>query len=576
MKELDSTAKQLLVYARQEWRMLALALVFFVLGGAVEPAIPALFKKLIDSGFKNQFDYPLWIVPVFIIGLFLTRASLNYCGTYLVQRAIGNIIFSFRLKLMAALLNASSDLFVRLSPGQIVNKIIHDPHGASQMLGGTLINLVKDAVVLLCLILYLIYLNWYLTVIAFICMPLLGIAVRQAQKRLDRVGLEQYKSLQRLTGIVDDNARAWRVVRSFGAAAFEFRRFQEEAERYRKLSNKQMATGALVTPVTQVVASLGVATIVTLALYQANQGVGTVGDFVSFVIALLMTISPLRHLSDVFQPVASALISARGAFELLSAPSEKDYGLKSIDQCRGDIKFSDVVVQFQGADHLALNGFNLHIRAATTVALVGASGAGKSTVINSLLRFVEIKSGEIQIDSISVSDLKLENLRSQFAVVSQDIVLFDGSFAENVAYARQQYIDRVRVKKCLLASNLWPYVESLKNGIDSSVGVNGSLLSGGQRQRLAIARALYKEAAIWIFDEATSSLDSESELVIQRAVDSLRHNKTIIIIAHRLSTIRNADLICVVSEGRIVEHGSHDELMNLHGRYAEMISLQHR
>jgi len=210
------------------------------------------------------------------------------------------------------------------------------------------------------------------------------------------------------------------------------------------------------------------------------------------------------------------------------------------------------------------------------VALVGASGAGKSTVINSLLRFVDIKSGEIQIDSISVSDLKLENLRSQFAVVSQDIVLFDGSFAENVAYARQQYIDRVRVKKCLLASNLWPYVESLKNGIDSSVGVNGSLLSGGQRQRLAIARALYKEAAIWIFDEATSSLDSESELVIQRAVDSLRHNKTIIIIAHRLSTIRNADLICVVSEGRIVEHGSHDELMNLHGRYAEMISLQHR
>ena len=308
MQELDRTAKQLLGFARQEWRMLTLALVFFVSSGAVEPAIPALFKQLIDTGFKGELNYPLWLVPIVIIGLFLLRGGLNYCGTYIVQTSVGKIVLNLRLDLMRSLLRARSDLFVRLTPGQLVNKIIHDPSGASQLLGNTLINIVKDATILICLVAYLLYLNWYLTLIAFISMPLLGIAVRLAQKRLDRVGQEQYESQQRLTNIVDDNARAWRVVRTFGASDFEWKRFEKEAQRLRRLSNKQMATGALVTPVTQLVAALGVSVIVTLALHQASQGASTVGEFVSFIMALLMTISPMRHLSDVFQPVAGALL----------------------------------------------------------------------------------------------------------------------------------------------------------------------------------------------------------------------------------------------------------------------------
>lgn len=554
--------------------MLGLALVFFILGGALEPAIPALFKKLIDSGFQGELPYSLWLVPFVIIGLFVLRGGLNYCGTYIVQSALGKIVLGLRLDLMSALLKARSDIFIHLAPGQIVNKIIHDPHGASQMLGGTLINLIKDSAMLICLIIYLIYLNWYLTLIAFVCMPLLGIAVRQAQKRLDRVGQAQYQSLQRLTGIVDDNARAWRVVRAFGATKFELNRFQNEAQQYRQLSNKQMATGALVTPITQIVAALGVAIIVTLAIYQAKQGDSTVGEFVSFIIALLMTISPLRHLSDVFQPVSGALISARGAFELLSAPNEEDSGSLDLPACRGDISFNQAVVRFNGAELPALDGFTLQVKAGSTVALVGASGAGKTTVINSLLRFVEIQSGEIRLDDILISDLKLSSLRSHFAVVSQEIVLFEGSIAENVAYSNSQGVDREKVRACLDAANLMPYVASLPLGIDSPIGFNGSLLSGGQRQRLAIARALYKDASIWIFDEATSSLDSESEILIQKSIEALRLSKTIIIIAHRLSTVRSADLICVMSAGRILEQGTHAELLSRRGKYAEMISMQ--
>ena len=308
MKELDRTAKKLLGYARQEWRMLALSFVIFALAGAVEPAIPALFKKLIDSGFQGGLTYPIWFVPLIIIGLFMLRGALSYCGTYIVQSALGRIVLNFRMQLIAALFRVRSDIFVSLTPGQVVNKIINDPFWASQVLGSTLINLVKDSTILLCLIVYLLYLNWHLTLISFVSMPLLAIAVRKAQKRLERVGAEHYESQQRLIDIVDDNARAWRVVRTFGATQFEGRRFEQEARRLHRLSIKQIATGALVTPITQLVAAIGVSVIVTLALYQASQGSSTVGEFVSFIMALLMTISPMRHLSDVFQPIAGALI----------------------------------------------------------------------------------------------------------------------------------------------------------------------------------------------------------------------------------------------------------------------------
>ena len=554
--------------------MLLLSFVIFALAGAVEPAIPALFKKLIDSGFQGGLTYPIWLVPVIIIGLFMLRGALSYCGTYIVQSALGRIVLNFRLQLIEALFRVRSDIFVTLTPGQVVNKIINDPFWASQVLGSTLINLVKDSTILLCLVAYLLYLNWQLTLISFVSMPLLAIAVRKAQKRLERVGAAHYESQQRLIDIVDDNARAWRVVRTFGATKFEGQRFEREANLLYRLSIKQIATGALVTPITQIVAAIGVSVIVTLALYQASQGSSTVGEFVSFIMALLMTISPMRHLSDVFQPIAGALISAKGAFDLLAAPSEIDEGTRELKACTGSIQFDRLLVQFPEAAQPALDDFSLKVSPGTTVALVGASGAGKTTVVNSLLRFVPHQSGGIRLDGIPIDELRLASLRQHFAVVSQEIVLFDGSLAQNVAYASDQDIDREKVKACLEAANLWPHVTTLPLGMDNLIGVNGSLLSGGQRQRLAIARALYRDAAIWIFDEATSALDTESENLIQKSIESLRHSKTILIIAHRLSTVRHADLICVMSAGRIVEQGTHDELMSRQGKYADMVNLQ--
>lgn len=572
--DLTETRTRLLSYVRPQWRMLTAAVAFFLLSSAVEPVVPALFKKLIDSGFKEGLKYPLWVIPLVVIGLFVIRGTFNFAGTFAMNSATSTIVLNLRRDLMKALLRADSKLFTLVSPGLAVSKIINDPQVASHAMGSSLISVIRDASTLFFLIGYLLYLNAQLTLIAFVSMPLLAMSVKVIRKRLNKVGEAQYLAGQKLVSTVDDNARAWRVVRTFDAVDFELHRFEHAAQHYRRMTMKQVATSALVTPITQVLAAVGVSIILTLAIWQASQGSSTVGEFVSFITALLMTISPMRHLTDVYTPISGALITIKGAFELITAPAEPDNGTGTLPTCQGHIEFHDVKLMYEGANHPALDGLNLDIQAGQTIALVGSSGAGKSTVVSTLLRFAYPNSGSITLDDTPIDTLKLASLRRHFAVVSQDIVLFEGSIAQNIAYASPNGLDRDQVERCLRAANLWNHVQTMPGGMDADIGTNGSKLSGGQRQRLAIARALYRDAAVWIFDEATSALDSESEAVVQRSIEDLRGSKTLILIAHRLSTIRNADCIYVMAEGKVVERGTHAELMAQAGIYAGMVRIQ--
>lgn len=571
----DPQAKRILFsYARRQWRVLSFALLAFILAAMVEPVLPALFKSLLDSGFEAGLTYPLWMVPVAVIGLFVLRSVVNYAGAYAMHAASTAMVLNLRCDLMRVILCADSHLFNELSPGRVTAKLIDDPQLVAQNLSSAIVSMIRDTATLLFLILYLIYLNPALTGLAFVAMPLLALAVDRVQKRLRRVNQAQYAARMDLVTAVEDNTRAWRVVRTFGATELEFQRFERQARHFRHMTLKQAAAASLITPLTQVVAAIGVSVVLTMAVWQVSQGQATVGEFVSFITALLMVISPMRHLSDLVPAINGALTNAKGAFELLQVPAERDDGTLTLAHCAGHVAFENVVLQYPGATQAALSGLNLCIAAGQTVALVGPSGAGKSSVIAALLRFANLQSGQITLDGTPINDLTLASLRQHFAVVSQDIVLFDGSIAENVAYASQTGIDRQRVEDCLRNANLWEHVQKLPAGIDTSVGTNGNKLSGGQRQRLAIARALYRDASIWIFDEATSALDTDSEEVVQRSIEHLRHSKTLIMIAHRLSTVRHADSIAVLAEGRVVEQGNHAQLMAQHGVYASMVRLQ--
>lgn len=567
-------ASRLSGYIRPHRWGLILSVACFMLSAAVDPLLPMLLKRLFDTGFKPDMGFSIWLVPVLIIGLFLLRGSLSFGGAYLLNWSTSKAVLALRTDILRSVMRADASLYSTMSPGVVASRVINDPQNATQALGGALTTLLRDGTTLIAMIGYLLYLNWQLTALSLATIPAMIYIVRNVQRRALRAAGRVWDTQMRLVGIVDDVSRGWRVVRTFDAEDFERQRFFEEAKRLQRLHMRNVAAAASMTPMTQVVSSVGIALIVTLALYQANQGSATVGEFVAFITALIMAIAPMRHLTDVTQPIVNGLVGAQACFGLMDTPPERDTGTRELDpgSLRGELKFDGVRVQYPESTHNALDGLRIDIAAGKTIALVGPSGSGKSTVVNSMLGFVAPCEGVITLDGVDVQDIRKSSLRRQFAVVSQDIVLFDGPIADNVTYAQPK--DPVRVEAALRAANLWDFVQAQPEGMEAPIGTNGSRLSGGQRQRLAIARALYKNARVWVFDEATSALDTESERVVQQSIEKWHGEKTLILIAHRLSTVRTADWIYVLADGRVLESGRHDDLMAQGGLYANMVRAQ--
>ncbi len=567
-----ATARRLWAYLRPQRAGMVASVLAFTAASATEPLIPRLLKAALDHGFDGATSFPLWMVPLALVGLFLVRGLLSFAGTYLLNRASSRAVLALRQDLTAALLRADAAIFNRMPPGLAVAKVISDPQVMATQLSGAALTVLRDGTAAVALLLYLAWLNWQLTALSLGVLPLLAWGVRRVHARIREVSAGAYDAQTRLVAIVDDIARSWRVVRTFCAEGFEAKRANDAARGVQRGTVKAAAAAALMTPVSQTVASLGIAAIVTLALLQGRAGQASVGDFAAYVAGLLLLVSRVRHLTDVAQPVVSSMVIAGNCFELLDWPPEPDAGTHDVERARGDITLGALRVAYPGSEAPALDGASLHIAAGTTVGLVGASGAGKSTLVSALLGFVAAQSGTLTLDGVPVAAWRKAALRRQFAVVSQDIVLFDASIADNVVYAAPR--DPARIEQCLRAAALWDVVQALPGGADAPVGINGSRLSGGQRQRLAIARALYKDAPIWIFDEATSALDSDSELAIQQALEAWQGRRTLIIIAHRLSTLRRADAIHVLESGRVVESGTHASLVVAAGPYARAVALQ--
>ena len=583
MPSLLKRLARLAPYVRHSRLGLLGVLLAAVVTAATEPMVSEMLRILLDRGFKAG-GLELWVVPAAIITLFTVRSAASFVSQYGLAWVAQRAVLQLREQLFGHVMKSAPALFSQQTASAMTNTLVYEAQGGASMLAGTLLTLVRDSLILMALLVYLLTLNWQLTLIVALLFPAVAFVMRLLGRRLHRLTQEGQQATDQLAYVVEENILAWRIVRLFGAQPQQLARFIARADTLRRLVMKSVVAGATMTPVTQILAACALSVVITMAMAQGRSGATTVGEFVAFVTAMLQLVAPAKHLSDVMAPLLRGLVAVERGLDLVEQGAVEQGGAytgssaaagdggAAPGRARGEIGFESVSLRYKPDGVPALVTLNLQVAAGETVALVGPSGAGKTTLVNLLPRFIEPSSGRITLDGVALADWNLLALRRQFALVSQDVVLFNDTVAANVALGAE--LSRDAVRAALRAANLLEFVEQLPNGLDTPIGHNGNQLSGGQRQRLAIARAVAKDAPVLILDEATSALDSESEHAVQEALERLMQGRTTLVIAHRLSTIEHADRVLVLEAGSVVEQGPHAQLLVAGGLYARLHAMQ--
>lgn len=549
---------------------MALALCATITASLTEPLVPALLQPLLDKGFK-QGSFSLWIVPASLLLLFGVRGLAGFVAQYALAKFTNSGLLNLRQAMFEKVLTSRLSLFKNQSSSSLTNTLVYEVFNGSAMLTHALMSLVRDSFTLLALVGYLVFLNWKLTLIVACLFPAVAFVMHALSSRLYRLTKASQTATDDLAYVVEENVLAHRDIRLHAAQPDQLERFKTLSDSLRRLSIKSSVASAAMTPMTQMLAAIALSAVISMALIQSESNNNSVGSFVAFVTAMLMLVGPIKHLSEVASPITRGLAAIERGMELIETTESESEGTFNKQRASGEIQFLKAVVNFGSDSSPAVDELTLSIHPGETVALVGASGAGKTTLVNLLPRFIDPSSGSVMLDGHDLREWKLDSLRNQFAVVSQHVVMINGTIASNVALG--QDVNRQRVIDCLTSANLSDFIANLPIGIDTEVGHNAMQLSGGQRQRLAIARALYKDAPILILDEATSALDTESERAVQDALERLMRNRTTLVIAHRLSTVHHANRIVVMDAGKVIEIGSHSELMELGGQYAKLYQL---
>lgn len=566
--------RRLLTYVLEHWKIAILAVAGMVITGATEAAFAWLVKPMLDSGFVDRDPGILRLIPLGVLGIFIIRGVSSFAAQYGTAWISRRVIARLREQVFDRLLTLPRRYFDDASSGMLLSRLTYNVEQVAQAGTNAMVIIIRDCATVAFLLGYMAWLSWQLTLIFMLLGPVVIGVVLYVSKRFRRLSHTIQHSVGNIAYVAEEAIEGSDEVRIFGAQQLERERFARANLRNTQQFMKFAATQALSTPVVQFCAALALSIVVWLATLQGSMTTVTVGTFVSFVTAMLLLLQPLKRLTRVHAEIQRGIAAGESIFEIIDEVPERDLGRHDPGRVAGRLEFDQVGFHYGDPAQPVLQGIDVEIEPGETIAIVGRSGSGKSTLVSLLPRFYEVTAGEIRLDGVPLADYRLAALRRQISLVGQQVVLFNASVAENIAYGQDPIPDREAIIAAAEAANARGFIEALPQGFDTMIGENGVLLSGGQRQRLAIARALLKDAPLLILDEATSALDSESERHIQSALERLMEGRTTLVIAHRLSTIERADRILVLDGGRVVESGDHATLIRQKGAYAALHQLQ--
>jgi len=566
--------KRIFAFVKPYWRLGIVAIVAMILAAAGQTAFAWIIQPLVDGTFIEQDPNARIWVPLGLVAIFVFYGFTTFASDYTVAWIGRKVVKDIRQAVFEQYLRLPGAFFDRHSPGTLLAKLTYNVNQISSAASRAVVVLIRDSFTVVFLLAYMAYLSGWLVLIVFSLAPVVGLVITGANRKFRKISRRMQSSVGDYAQIAEDGIRGQAEVKIFGATDYEAARFDKTNTRFHRQAMRHKAVQAAAQPLSQLGAIVALAVIVYLATMDIILETITPGGMISFIAAMLLMLPSLKRIVGVNAAIQKALAAGESVFEVLDTPPESDLGQLPLDRASGHIEFRHVGFRYPTSHEQVLKDVNLTVQPGQTVALVGRSGSGKTSLARLLPRFYEIEEGEIRLDGHPIQEYRLRDLRAQMALVSQHVVLFNDTLGHNIAYGLEQEPSLEQLREAAQAANALDFIDKLPDGFDTVVGENGIMLSGGQRQRVAIARALLKDAPILILDEATSALDSESEQKIQNALERLMQNRTTLVIAHRLSTIESADHIVVLDHGRVVEAGSHAELLAQNGHYAALQQVQ--